>query len=161
MDGTAPPGPINDVMRRDALTTFRDLGVLPSIADALERVGIVEPFPIQEMALPVALLGNDLIGQARTGSGKTLAFLIPAVELIDVSRPAVQVLVLTPTRELAVQIDSVLSDIASDLGIRSVLIFGGRSVKRAISLMSASKNTKTGIERNIPRFRYWSMRSGF
>src|SRR4051812_6316367 len=56
------------------LTTFRELGVLPEIADALERVNIVNPFPIQEMTLSVALMGTDLIGQARTGTGKTLAF---------------------------------------------------------------------------------------
>ncbi|MGI9156531.1 MAG: DEAD/DEAH box helicase, partial [Marmoricola sp.] len=51
-------------------TTFRELGVLPEIADALERAGIVSPFPIQEMTLSVALVGTDLIGQARTGTGK-------------------------------------------------------------------------------------------
>jgi superfamily II DNA/RNA helicase len=62
------------------LTTFRDLGVLPEIADALERVGITTPFPIQEMTLSVALMGTDLIGQARTGTGKTLAFGIPVLQ---------------------------------------------------------------------------------
>jgi superfamily II DNA/RNA helicase len=56
------------------ITTFRELGVLPEICDALERAGIVTPFAIQEMTLSVALMGTDLIGQARTGTGKTLAF---------------------------------------------------------------------------------------
>ncbi|HET8960453.1 MAG TPA: DEAD/DEAH box helicase, partial [Nocardioides sp.] len=59
------------------LTTFRELGVLPEICDALERANITKPFPIQEMTLSVALMGTDLIGQARTGTGKTLAFGIP------------------------------------------------------------------------------------
>ena len=62
------------------LTTFRELGVLPEIADALERAGITTPFPIQEMTLSVALMGTDLIGQARTGTGKTLAFGIPVLQ---------------------------------------------------------------------------------
>ena len=61
-------------------TTFRDLGVHPDIATALERGGIVSPFPIQEMTLSVALQGADLIGQARTGTGKTLAFGIPVLQ---------------------------------------------------------------------------------
>ena len=62
------------------LTTFRELGVLPEICDALERAGIVTPFAIQEMTLSVALMGTDLIGQARTGTGKTLAFGIPVLQ---------------------------------------------------------------------------------
>ncbi|RYJ07028.1 MAG: DEAD/DEAH box helicase, partial [Actinomycetales bacterium] len=62
------------------MTTFRDLGVEPEIADALESVGIIEPFPIQEMTLSVALAGTDLIGQARTGTGKTFAFAIPVIQ---------------------------------------------------------------------------------
>ncbi len=62
------------------LTTFRELGVLPEICDALDRAGITTPFAIQEMTLSVALLGTDLIGQARTGTGKTLAFGIPIIQ---------------------------------------------------------------------------------
>ena len=62
------------------LTTFRALGVLPEICDALERADIVTPFAIQEMTLSVALMGTDLIGQARTGTGKTLAFGIPVLQ---------------------------------------------------------------------------------
>ncbi|HEV8056627.1 MAG TPA: DEAD/DEAH box helicase, partial [Nocardioidaceae bacterium] len=64
------------------MTTFTELGVLPEIADALTDVGITTPFPIQEMTLPIAMLGTDLIGQARTGTGKTLAFAIPALQRI-------------------------------------------------------------------------------
>src|SRR5689334_24186259 len=64
----------------NTVTTFRELGVLPEICDALERAGITTPFPIQEMTLSVALMGTDLIGQARTGTGKTLAFGIPILQ---------------------------------------------------------------------------------
>ena len=63
-----------------AAPTFRDLGVMPKICDALERAGITHPFAIQEMTLSVALMGTDLIGQARTGTGKTLAFGIPVIQ---------------------------------------------------------------------------------
>ena len=73
-------------------------------------MNITDPTPIQAQALPALLEGRDVIGQARTGSGKTLAFGIPAIELVDPKQRAVQVLVLTPTRELAVQVGGVLDD---------------------------------------------------
>jgi superfamily II DNA/RNA helicase len=117
------------------LTTFRDLGVLPEIADALERGGITKPFPIQEMTLSVALLGNDLIGQARTGTGKTLAFGIPLLqrttspgrpgfeELTTPGKP--QALVVAPTRELAVQVARDFELASADLGTRILNVYGG------------------------------------
>src|SRR5690606_12367851 len=71
---------------RTALTTWADLGALPDIADALARVGITAPFPIQEMAIPIALTGADVIGQARTGTGKTLAFGVPLLQRIITPR---------------------------------------------------------------------------
>ena len=73
------------------MTTFRELGVLPEICDALERADITTPFAIQEMTLSVALLGTDLIGQARTGTGKTLAFGIPVLQRsVVLDRPGVR-----------------------------------------------------------------------
>ena len=71
---------LTDESDKTLSSTFRELGVHPDIATALERGGIVTPFPIQEMTLSVALLGTDLIGQARTGTGKTLAFGIPVLQ---------------------------------------------------------------------------------
>jgi superfamily II DNA/RNA helicase len=109
--------------------------VLPEIADALERVGITTPFPIQEMTLSVALMGTDLIGQARTGTGKTLAFGIPVLqrtvaphdpdhaELVAPDKP--QALVVAPTRELALQVSGDLSVAASDRGTRVLTVYGG------------------------------------
>jgi ATP-dependent RNA helicase DeaD len=95
---------------------------------ALARMGIDTPTPIQAEALPALLDGRDLSGQARTGSGKTLAFGIPAVQSVDPAIKTVQVLVLTPTRELAVQVGAVLHSLAEGTGIRSVLVYGGRAM---------------------------------
>src|SRR5262245_55569573 len=116
------------------MTTFRELGVLPEIADALERVGITTPFPIQEMTLSVALMGTDLIGQARTGTGKTLAFGIPILQRsiaphdadyseIPAGKP--QALVVAPTRELALQVSSDLALAGADRGMRVLTVYGG------------------------------------
>ena len=100
------------------MTTFRELGVLPEICDALERAGITTPFAIQEMTLSVALLGTDLIGQARTGTGKTLAFGIPVIQRsVSPKDPAYaempqgkpQALIVAPTRELALQVSGDLA----------------------------------------------------
>jgi ATP-dependent RNA helicase DeaD len=90
-------------------------------------MGIVTPTPIQAQAVPALLDGHDVIGQARTGSGKTLAFGIPAMELIDPSIKAVQVLVLTPTRELATQVADVFEQLVQGRGITVGLLFGGRA----------------------------------
>nr|WP_246003688.1 DEAD/DEAH box helicase [Nocardioides aurantiacus] len=117
------------------LTTFRELGVLPEIAEALESVNITAPFPIQEMTLSVALMGTDLIGQARTGTGKTLAFGIPVVQraiaqhdpdYADLAAPGKpQALVVAPTRELALQVSKDLKLAGSVRGIRVLTVYGG------------------------------------
>ena len=116
------------------LTTFRELGVLPEICDALERGGITTPFAIQEMTLSVALLGTDLIGQARTGTGKTLAFGIPVLQrsvapsdpaYADLPQGKPQALIVAPTRELALQVSSDLHLASADLGLRVLTVYGG------------------------------------
>ena len=100
--------------KADEKETFSDLGVHPDITAALERVGIVHPFPIQSLSIPLSLSGTDLIGQARTGTGKTLAFGITVLQRVKIeSDPGYahlkapgkpQALILTPTRELAIQV---------------------------------------------------------
>lgn len=114
----------------DALTvaSFDELSLRPSTVAALSAMNIETPTPIQSAALPALLGGRDFIGQARTGSGKTLAFGIPAAELVDVNQRQVQVLVLTPTRELAVQVGGVLDQIGGPRGVTTTLIFGGRAM---------------------------------
>jgi superfamily II DNA/RNA helicase len=108
--------------------------VLPEICDALERAGIVTPFAIQEMTLSVALMGTDLIGQARTGTGKTLAFGIPVLQRsVPPSNPAYaempqgkpQALIVAPTRELALQVSNDLALAGADLGLRVLTVYGG------------------------------------
>ena len=119
-------------------TTFRDLGVLPGICDALERAGITTPFAIQEMTLSVALMGTDLIGQARTGTGKTLAFGIPVMQRsITMSDPAYadlpqgkpQALIVAPTRELALQV-------SNDLHLASACTWDRSRARRLARSMS-------------------------
>ena len=115
--------------------TFSDLGVLPSIVDALSRSEIVHPFPIQAMAIPIALTGTDMIGQARTGTGKTLAFGITILQRIvipgerdfaQLARPgAPQALVVTPTRELALQVSADLGAASAERAARIVTVYGG------------------------------------
>jgi ATP-dependent RNA helicase DeaD len=115
--------------------SFSSLPIRPATTAALAAMEITEPTPIQSAALPHLLAGRDVIGQARTGSGKTLAFLIPAVELADPRRAEVQVLVLTPTRELAVQIEQVLDDLNTNRALRSTVIFGGRAAGPQIAAL--------------------------
>src|SRR5215212_11935399 len=103
-----------DVVVDRPVRSFADFGVRAEMVDALERVGITTPFPIQAMTLPVALEGHDIIGQAKTGTGKTLGFGLPLLqhtvapgepgfdELAAPGKP--QALVVVPTRELAVQV---------------------------------------------------------
>jgi superfamily II DNA/RNA helicase len=114
--------------------SFRDLGVDPEICDALDRAGIKTPFAIQEMTLSVALLGTDLIGQARTGTGKTLAFGIPVIQRsVSPKDPAYaqmpqgkpQALIVAPTRELALQVSGDLHLASKDVGLRVLTVYGG------------------------------------
>ena len=111
-----------------AISSFADLDLPGTTHAALTRMNITIPTPIQADSLPILLAGRDLIGQSRTGSGKTLAFGIPAVESVDAAIKTVQVLVLTPTRELAVQVGSVLHSLAEGTGIKTVLVYGGRAM---------------------------------
>jgi len=112
----------------ETVDTFSSLNLRPHTMAALAAMQIEQPTPIQAAALPALLSGRDLIGQARTGSGKTLAFGIPAAELVDVAQRQVQVLVLTPTRELAVQVGGVLDLLGVARGVLTTLIFGGRAM---------------------------------
>lgn len=85
------------------MLTFDELGLSPRVLQAVNEMGFEETTPIQQQAIPIALQGRDLIGQAQTGTGKTAAFGIPMVERFDVDKEYIQGIVVTPTRELAIQ----------------------------------------------------------
>ena len=111
--------------------TFASLGLSPEILQAVEALGFEEAAPIQAAAIPILLRGADVVGQSQTGSGKTAAFASPAIEKVDVTSKAVQVLILCPTRELATQVaDEVHKLTAFKRGISSVPIYGGASYDR-------------------------------
>jgi len=109
-------------------TTFAQFDLEPALQRALQAQGLVAPTPIQADAIPELLAGQDVIGQARTGSGKTLAFVLPLLQRVDPRVQAIQALVLVPTRELAIQVASVLAPLARTRRLRHTLLYGGRSL---------------------------------
>ncbi|QIB68970.1 DEAD/DEAH box helicase [Aminipila butyrica] len=112
---------------------FKELQLSDSMRKALDFMGFEEATPIQSKAIPVAMAGHDVIGQAQTGTGKTCAFGIPAVEQIDTKHQGVQVLVLCPTRELAIQVSEEFRSLCKyKKGIKSLAIYGGQSIDRQI-----------------------------
>jgi ATP-dependent RNA helicase DeaD len=110
-------------------TTFKDLGLSPAIQQALDELGYTEPSPIQEEAIPEMLAGHDVIGQAQTGTGKTAAFGLPMLQYLDPDNNEVQAVVLTPTRELCIQVTQALRSYAEHLDIEIVAVFGGAPIR--------------------------------
>jgi ATP-dependent RNA helicase DeaD len=108
---------------------FKDLGLAPEIQQALDELGYTEPSPIQEQAIPELLAGHDVIGQAQTGTGKTAAFGLPLLQYIDPADNEVQAVVLTPTRELCIQVTQALRAYAEHLDVEIVAVFGGAPIK--------------------------------
>ncbi len=110
---------------------FEDLGLSPFTLKAVQAMGFEEASPIQSAAIPVLMTGCDVIGQSQTGSGKTAAFAIPAIERVDPKLLAPQVLILCPTRELAVQVAEETARLAAfKKGVRELPIYGGQSYER-------------------------------
>ena len=109
-------------------TTFQDLSLAESVLKSLAEVGYEIPTPIQEQTIPLVLAGRDVVGQAQTGTGKTAAFALPLLSRIDLSRREVQVLVLTPTRELAIQVAEAFQRYAAHIpGFHVLPIYGGQA----------------------------------
>ena len=108
------------------MPSFNDFSLLPTTYAALANMEITVPTPIQVEAIPALQAGNDFIGQSITGSGKTLAYGIPLVERVSRDKRVVQALVLVPTRELAIQVNAVLSQLASNRRLTIALLVGGR-----------------------------------
>ena len=123
---------------------FADLGVKPDIVSALADVGISRTFAIQEMTLPIALAGSDLIGQARTGTGKTLAFGAPLLQRIELGGSAPRALVVVPTRELCVQVARDIQAAGKHLGARVTAIYGGRAYEPQVSSLKRGVDVIVG-----------------
>jgi ATP-dependent RNA helicase DeaD len=111
------------------MTTFKDLGLNPAIQQALDELGYEDPTPIQEQAIPELLSGHDVIGQAQTGTGKTAAFGLPLLQYLDPADDEVQAIVMTPTRELCIQVTQALRSYAEHLDIEIVAVFGGAPIR--------------------------------
>src|ERR671935_3205173 len=118
-----------DLVPCSNVTAFADLGLSESTLLALQDVGYEKPSPIQEQAIPPLLAGRDVIGQAQTGSGKTAAFALPMIEYVDPDEPAVQALVLTPTRELCIQVTQATRTYGARKGVDPVAVFGGAPIR--------------------------------
>jgi ATP-dependent RNA helicase DeaD len=110
-------------------TPFHDLGLSAPIQQALDELGFQDPTPIQEQAIPELLGGHDVIGQAQTGTGKTAAFGLPLLQYLDPENNEVQAIVLTPTRELCIQVTQALRTYAEHLDIEIVAVFGGAPIR--------------------------------
>jgi ATP-dependent RNA helicase DeaD len=126
------------------VTAFADLGLSETTLLALQDVGYEQPSPIQEQAIPPLLQGRDIIGQAQTGSGKTAAFGLPMVEHVDPAVDEVQALVLTPTRELCIQVTQALRTYGRRKGIDVVAVFGGAPIRSQQSQLRAGGHIVVG-----------------
>jgi len=124
---------------------FSDLGIDADIVAALATRGITNPFPIQEQAIPLALTGQDLIGQAKTGTGKTLGFGLPILQRLG-ANPAhgAKALVVVPTRELAIQVSEDLTLAASNRGIQVAAIYGGKSYEGQVAQIDSGAQLIVG-----------------
>jgi ATP-dependent RNA helicase DeaD len=111
------------------VTAFKELGLSPQIQQALDELGYADPTPIQDQAIPELLGGHDVIGQAQTGTGKTAAFGLPLLQYLDPGNDEVQAVVLTPTRELCIQVTQALRSYAEHLDVEIVAVFGGAPIK--------------------------------
>jgi ATP-dependent RNA helicase DeaD len=111
------------------VSTFADLGLSAPILAAVREIGYESPSPIQEQAIPPLLEGRDVIGQAQTGTGKTAAFGLPIIEYVDPDANDVQALVLTPTRELCIQVTQALRVYGATRGVDVVAVFGGAPIR--------------------------------
>ncbi|AFJ02022.1 Cold-shock DEAD-box protein A [Methylophaga frappieri] len=115
--------------QHDAAPSFSELGLAPAILEAVQQAGYETPSPIQAQSIPPLLTGRDLLGQAQTGTGKTAAFSLPLLSRLDLKSKATQLLVLAPTRELAIQVSEAMQSYARHLKDFHILpIYGGQSV---------------------------------
>ncbi|NII40527.1 superfamily II DNA/RNA helicase [Curtobacterium flaccumfaciens] len=125
--------------------TFSELQIEQDIVDALASKGIIEPFPIQQQTIPLALTGQDIIGQAKTGTGKTFGFGLPLIQRIGADpAPGVKALVVVPTRELAVQVSEDLESAMVNRPTKLVSIYGGKAYEGQVEQLKAGAQIVVG-----------------
>lgn len=126
-------------------TKFSDLGLCPELLESIHKLGFESPSPIQAKTIPVALEGHDIVGLSQTGSGKTAAFGLPALERLDISLDETQVLVLCPTRELAVQVCEEIHRLGSALkGLSAIPVYGGAPIDRQMRALRKGAHIVVG-----------------
>ncbi len=133
-----------------SVQSFAELGLSQPLVQALADVGYETPTPIQARTIPLLLAGGDVIGQAQTGTGKTAAFALPILQQLDLAVTAPQALVLTPTRELAIQVAEAVHTYAKHLGrARAVPIYGGDSIQKQIGRLRSGVQVVVGTPGRI------------
>ncbi|HMH54511.1 MAG TPA: DEAD/DEAH box helicase [Candidatus Acidoferrum sp.] len=126
-------------------TTFADLGLTSALLAAVTEVGYEAPTPIQALTIPALLAGRDVIGQAQTGTGKTAAFALPILQQLDLALAEVQALVLTPTRELAIQVAEAIHTYGKALGaVRVLPVYGGQGMHLQVKHLRAGVHVVVG-----------------
>jgi len=126
------------------VTTFAELGLSEPFLEALKHLGYEKPTPIQEQTIPALLAGRDIIGQAQTGTGKTAAFGLPLLEYIDADVQEVQALVVTPTRELCIQVTQALRAYGERKGVNVVACFGGAPIRTQMAQLKEGAQVVVG-----------------
>lgn len=123
---------------------FGSLGIRQELIDVLKREGITEPTPVQYRAIPEISRGKDVVVEAQTGTGKTLAFLLPILERINTNIDCIQALIISPTRELALQITNEINKFESTLNINTLAVYGGQDVERQIRKLKGNIHIVVG-----------------
>jgi ATP-dependent RNA helicase DeaD len=136
-DTTTEAVQTEDEAPQGEMPEFSELGLSAPVLQALDELGYKDPTPIQAQAIPELLDGHDVIGQAQTGTGKTAAFGLPMLEYLDPDSEEVQAIVLTPTRELCIQVTQALRAYAEHLDVNIVAVFGGAPIKSQQSQLRA------------------------
>lgn len=123
---------------------FSELGLSNKLLKAIQRSGYEEATPIQEQTIPMVLAGKDVIGQAQTGTGKTAAFGLPTIEHVDVENPAIQALIISPTRELAIQTEEELFRLGKEKRVKVQVVYGGADIRRQIRSLEKNPQILVG-----------------
>ena len=126
------------------MTTFAELGLSQPLLDALAHLGYERPTPIQEQTIPALREGRDVIGQAQTGTGKTAAFGLPLLDFVDPGDQEVQALVLTPTRELCIQVTQAVRAYGERRGVQVVAVFGGAPIRGQVAQLKEGAQVVVG-----------------